>query len=125
MTETNKIILQKANEAVSKGNYEGFLQYCTDDTQWVFVGDRILNGKEAVRKWMSKEYIEPPHNEVKKLIAEKEYLTAMGQIDVIDENGESRTYAYCDVWRFRDGKMAELTAFVIESKDLMDHKEIG
>ncbi|MDC6390605.1 hypothetical protein PP182_18095 [Maribacter sp. PR1] len=50
MSETNKIILQKANKAVSKGNYEEFLQYCTDDTKWVFVGDQILNGKGAVRK---------------------------------------------------------------------------
>ncbi|MDD7886749.1 nuclear transport factor 2 family protein [Flavivirga sp. 57AJ16] len=117
MTENNKIILQKANEAVSKGNYEEFLQYCTDDTKWIFVGDQVLNGKEAVRKWMSNEYIEPPQNDVKNLVAENDYLTAIGQIAVMNENGENIKYSYCDVWRFRDGKMAELIAFVIEHKD--------
>ncbi|WP_417369660.1 nuclear transport factor 2 family protein [Flavobacterium beibuense] len=122
MKENNKIILQKANEAISKGNYEEFLQYCTNDTKWIFVGDQILNGKEAVRKWMSNEYIQPPQNEVKNLIAENDYLTAIGQIAVMNENKESIKYSYCDVWRFRDGKMAELTAFVIEYKDLKDCK---
>ncbi|MDC6390592.1 nuclear transport factor 2 family protein [Maribacter sp. PR1] len=120
MTDTNKIILQKANEAVSKGNYEEFLQYCTDDTKWIFVGDQILNGKEAVRKWMLNEYIEPPQNEVKHLIAENDYLTAMGQITVMNESGKGIQYSYCDVWKFRDGKMAELMAYVIEHKDLKD-----
>jgi ketosteroid isomerase-like protein len=30
-----------------------------------------------------------------------------------DEDGKMVDYSYCDVWRFRDGKMAELKAFVI------------
>jgi ketosteroid isomerase-like protein len=114
MAENNKIILQKANEAVSKGNYEEFLHYCSDDTKWTFVGDKVLNGKEAVRKWIFNEYIEPPKNDVISLIAENDLLTATGQIEVMDENGYNIKYSYCDVWRFRDGKMAELTAFVIE-----------
>lgn len=122
MSETNKIILQKANEAVSKGDYEEFLQYCTDDTKWIFVGDQILNGKEAVRKWMYNEYIEPPQNDVESLIAENEYITAIGKISVMKENGESIKYSYCDVWKFCDGKMAELMAFVIEHKDLKEDK---
>ncbi len=118
MTEANKIILQKANEAVSKGDYEEFLQYCTDDTKWIFVGDQMLNGKEAVRKWMYNEYIEPPQNEVENLIAENDYLTAIGKIAVMTENGDRTIFSYCDVWRFRDGKMAELKAFVIEYEKL-------
>lgn len=121
MKENNKIILKKANEAVSKGNYEEFLQYCTDDTKWIFVGDQVLNGKEAVRKWMLNEYIEPPHNDVKNVIAENDYLTVNGQIAVMKESGERIKYSYCDIWRFRDGKLAELTAFVIVDKDLKQH----
>ena len=118
MSETNKLILKQANEAVAKGNYEEFLQYCTDDTKWTFVGDQFLNGKDAVRKWMLAEYSVPPHNDVKNLIAEGDYLTVLGQIAVTNQNGQIIQYAYCDVWKFRNGKMAELTAFVIESDDL-------
>ena len=117
MTENNKIILIKANEAVSKGDYEGFLQYCTEDTKWMFVGDQVLKGKKAVRTWMLTQYIEPPKFDVKNLISENDYVTALGQITMINEKGASVQYCYCDVWKFRDGKMAELTAFVIEPKN--------
>lgn len=120
MAETNKLILTKANQAVSKGDYEEFLQYCTDDTKWTFIGDRVLDGKQAVREWMSNEYIEPPQNEVRKLIAENDHLTVIGHIAVLNDNGQTVQYSYCDVWRFHDGKMAELTAFVIESDNLRD-----
>jgi uncharacterized protein (TIGR02246 family) len=110
----NKTILEKANAAVTEGDNEGFLSYCTEDTEWVFVGDRILQGKEAVRQWMATAYAEPPKFSVENLIAEGDFVTAIGKISMKDENGETSNYLYCDVWRFRDGKMAELKAFVIK-----------
>ncbi|MPR35817.1 nuclear transport factor 2 family protein [Salmonirosea aquatica] len=121
MTENNKAILKKANDAVTTGNYEEFLNYCTDDTKWTFIGDQVLNGKEEVRNWMLNEYIEPPKNVVKNLIAENEYLTALGVITVLNKNGKTDTFSYCDVWKIRDGKLAELVAFVVESDELKDN----
>jgi len=118
MTETNKKILQKANDAVSIGNYEDFFKYCTEDTKWTFIGDQILDGKDQVREWMLNEYIEPPINDVKNIVAENEYLTVMGYLTVKTKSGESNKYSYCDVWKFRNGKMAELLAFVVESDDM-------
>ncbi|MBG8555446.1 nuclear transport factor 2 family protein [Hymenobacter guriensis] len=111
----NKTILEKANAAITAGNYEGFLAHCTDDTQWTFVGEQTLRGKEAVRTWMATAYEQPPVFLVKHLIAEADFVTALGTITLPDESGKATDYAYCDVWRFRDGKMAELTAFVIKS----------
>lgn len=49
MSFNNKAILEKANEALTAGDYEKFLSFCTDDTVWTFVGDQTLRGKEAVR----------------------------------------------------------------------------
>lgn len=115
MIETNKAILEKANAAVTEGDHEGFLSYCTDDTKWVFVGDRTLQGKEAVRQWMATTYLEPPKFTVENLIAEGDYVTAIGKISMKEENGETASYLYCDVWRFQEGKMAELKAFVIKA----------
>lgn len=116
MNLNNKLILESANEAVTRGDYEGFLSFCTDDTIWTFVGEQTLRGKEAVRQYMAKVYIEPPKFLVETLIAEGEYLTAIGKISLKDESEESVDYTYCDVWRFRDGRMAELKAFVIRDK---------
>jgi uncharacterized protein (TIGR02246 family) len=60
MSETNEAVLQRANAAVLAGDHEGFLSHCTDDVQWTFVGERTLNGKEAVRRYMNATYLEPP-----------------------------------------------------------------
>lgn len=116
MNLNNKAILEKANAAIADGDYEGFLFFCTDHTEWTFVGDRTLYGKEAVRQYMKTAYIEPPKFIVENLIAEGEFVTALGRISLKDEVGRMIDYTYCDIWRFRDGKMAELKAFVIENK---------
>lgn len=115
MSEKNKATLTKANAAISDGNNEGFLSFCTDDTEWTMVGDKVLKGKEAVRQWMATTYAEPPKFAVANLIAEGDFLTAVGDITVKDKDGAVTHYSYCDVWRFRDGKIAELRAFVIET----------
>mgnify|MGYP002777226085 FL=1 len=47
MSENNKAILEQANAAIAQGNYEGFLSFCTDDTEWTFVGDRFINSNMA------------------------------------------------------------------------------
>jgi uncharacterized protein (TIGR02246 family) len=111
----NKATLEKANAAVTAGDNEGFLSFCTDDTKWTFVGDQTLNGKEAVRQYMAAAYVEPPQFMVENLIAEGDFVTAIGKISLKNEEGKMIDYTYCDVWRFREGKMAELKAFVIQT----------
>ena len=107
MSENNKAILEASNAAIAK---------CADDTQWTFVGDKTLKGKEAVRQWMATEYMEPPLNIVANLIAEGDFVTALGNLTIKDKDGKAADYSYCDIWRFRGGKMVELKAFVIKTK---------
>lgn len=109
----NKHTLQKANEAVQNGDNDKFLDYCTDDIIWHFIGDRTIAGKEAVRRYMYETYKEPPRFDIEDLLADGDLVTAIGKISLADESGKAIDYSYCDVWRFRDGKMAELRAFVI------------
>ncbi|WP_221393793.1 nuclear transport factor 2 family protein [Dyadobacter sp. NIV53] len=113
MSDRNKIILQKGNAEISEGNYEGFLSLCSEDTEWTFVGDTVLKGKEAVRQWMAKTYIKPPKVTVTILISEGDFLTATGDVTVTDKEGKETRNAYCDIWRFRGEELVELTAFVI------------
>ena len=116
MSSKNKNVLTQANACVSTGDNEGFLSFCTDDIIWNFVGDKILTGKQAVREYMKEVYVDPPKFDVENLITEGDYVTAIGKISIKDIAGKPVDYSYCDVWKFRDGKMAELKAFVIEVK---------
>jgi uncharacterized protein len=113
MKLNNKEILLKANALVAEGNNEGFLDFCTEDVEWEFVGDQTLIGKEAVRTYMKTAYTEPPKFSQDNLLAEGDFVTAIGKISLKDDSGKMIDYSYCDVWRFRDGKIAGLKAFVI------------
>ena len=115
MSTNHKGILEKANAAIAAGDFEGFLALCTEDTVWTFEGDRTLRGKAAVRQWMTTAYPEPPQFSVRRMIAEGDFVVALGEITLKDENGKRSQHSYCDAWRFREGKMAELHAFVVES----------
>jgi ketosteroid isomerase-like protein len=115
MSEHNKAILEKANALFAKGDFEGFLSFCTEDTKWTYVGDRTLEGKEAVRRYIAETYTEPSKFTVVHSIAEGDFVTLLGDITLKDDDGKDVPYAFCDVWRFRDGKMAELKAFVIKA----------
>jgi uncharacterized protein len=59
-------------------DFEGFLKFCTEDTEWTFVGERTLKGKEAVRKWMTETYREAPKFAVHRMVAEDDFVIAIG-----------------------------------------------
>jgi uncharacterized protein (TIGR02246 family) len=111
--QDNKSILTQANEAIAAGDYEEFLSFCTEDTEWHFVGEQVLKGKDAVRKYIADNYREPPRFKVEKMIADGAMLAVLGTISIKDKDGKFKDHEYCDVWEFRDGKMAGLKAFVI------------
>ena len=115
MSTENKATLLTGNAAIADGNHEGFLSLCTDDTVWTFVGEQVLQGKAAVRQYMAATYLEPPQVTVDHLIADGDFLTAVGEITIKDKAGRRSHYTYCDVWRFSGGKMAELKAFVVKT----------
>jgi ketosteroid isomerase-like protein len=112
MSEKNKSILLQGNAAISAGNNEGFLELCTEDTSWEFVGDKTISGKKAVRKYLDETYTEPPKFNVRELIADGDFVVAVGEIELLEGKNWVK-YDYCDVWYFREGKMAELRGFVI------------
>jgi len=109
----HKSTLIEANAAITAGDYEKFLTYCTEDTEWTFVGDKVITGISEVRKYIAEAYKQPPKFEVHIMIQEGDYLTAIGKISMLDENYQWTEYEYCDVWKFENGKMATLKAFVI------------
>jgi ketosteroid isomerase-like protein len=116
MSERNRAILEEANAAIATGDNEGFLAFCTEDTEWTFVGGETLKGKEAVRRWMATTYTEPPEFAVDDMIADGDFVVALGNVTTEGADGKAASSSYCDVWRFRGGKIVELRAFVVETE---------
>ena len=117
MSQKNKGIIEKVNAAFAKGNTEGFLSSCSEDVEWIMVGDRTVRGKDAIRQWMaSMGPMEPPQFTVHNVIAESDFVTAYGDMTMQDKDGAVVPYAYCDIYHFRGDKIVALSAFVIKTE---------
>jgi ketosteroid isomerase-like protein len=120
MTAKNKEIIGKVNAVFLQGNFEGFLEYCADDVRWTIVGDRSVKGKEAIRQWMKSmaaENPEPPKfSVIDPVIAEGDFVVARGDMTMKDKDGKQGQYSYCDIYRFRGDKIAELNSFVVKTE---------
>lgn len=114
MSAHNKTIIAKANEAFEHNNVEELLALCTEDFSWTMVGSPPAIGKPAVREWMTKAPPGMPKFTVDAMIAEGDYVTCVGNM-TMPEKGEVTPYAYCDVWRLKGDRIAELRAFVIKT----------
>src|SRR3989442_13214809 len=70
MSVNNKAIVEKVNAAFAEGSTEGFLAFCAEDVAWTMVGDKTVQGKDAIRQWMaSMGPMEPPQFTVHNVIA--------------------------------------------------------
>lgn len=112
MSAKNKAVIEKVNEAFTRNDVEGFLSYCADDFKWTMVGDKPLQGKDDIRKFMAGAPGEPPKFSVDTVVGDGDFVTCVGEM-TMNENGQVVPYSYCDVWRFQGDRIVELKAFVI------------
>lgn len=112
----HKATLLEANDYIISGDNEMFLSLCTEDVVWEFVGEQVLRGKQAVRDYIATAYATPPEFFVDDLISESNHVVAIGRITLKNGDGNKIHAEYCDVWKFRENKMAALKAFVSEIK---------
>ncbi|MGH9323592.1 MAG: nuclear transport factor 2 family protein [Vicinamibacteria bacterium] len=111
----NKETVERINEAFADGSTEGFLSFCADDVEWTMVGEKTVKGKDQMRKWMASMDMEPPKFTVTAIVAEGDLVAAYGDMTMREKSGETVPYSYCDIYRFRNDKVAELRSFVIKT----------
>lgn len=116
MSELNKATIKKLDVAIKGNDLETFLSFFTDDVRWTKVGDRAAKGKEDLGQLIkSLGDAEPPSAIMfDAMIAEDDYVAAYGRVTVKGEDGKAVSQPFCDVYRFRNEKIAELTSFVIK-----------
>lgn len=119
MTEKEQF-LRKFNEAFASGDIATITESVTDHIRWVMVGDQTIEGKNALAEAL--ESMVPPNGmtmSIDSVITHGREAAVHGIITMKDEAGADKTYAFCDVYRFnglKNGKISELTSFVIEMK---------
>ena len=116
MSATNKEIVEQVNASFAEGNVEGFLSACAENVSWTIVGNRTVQGKNAIREWMASMDMEPPKFTVETIIAEGDFVSAYGDMTMKEKDGKTVPYSYCDIYRFRDGEIVQLTSFVVKTE---------
>ena len=116
MSLKNKKIVEKVNASFGENNVEGFLTFCADDVVWTIVGEKTVTGKDAIRQWLASMDIEPPKFTVANVIGEGDFVTAYGDMTMKDKTGKTVPYAYCDIYKFRGGKILELKSFITKTE---------
>lgn len=116
MSERNKETVKQVDAAFSENNLEGFLEHCAEEIVWTIPGDRVVEGKDKIRQFMTEmKGMEPPKIRNKNTIAEGGLVAANGKM-TMKEDGKDVQYSYCDVYRFDDGKIVELNSYVVKNK---------
>ena len=117
MSEKNKELVKQIDKSFEDADSEAFFELCAGNIEWTMVGEKTRKGIEEIREWMSSmQGSEPPKITARKLVAEGETVAAQGEMTMKNESGEIVPYTYCDIYRFEDGKIAELTSFVIKTE---------
>ena len=117
MSQKNKEIVEKVNEAFQKGNTEGFLEHCADNVVWTMEGEKTTNGIAEIREWMSQmEGSEPPKFTVDKMIADGDSVACFGEMSMKQPPEAAGDYSYCDLYTFANDKIKELRSFVVKHK---------
>lgn len=116
MPANNKEIVEKVDAAFAEGSVEKFLSFCADDIEWTMVGEKTVKGKDAIRQWLSSMDTEPPKLTARNVIAEGDAVAAHGHMTMKDKDGQTVPYAYCDLYRFREAKIVNLTSFVVKTE---------
>jgi uncharacterized protein len=117
MSEQNKKIVQKINDAFAAGDSETFLSHCKENVSWTMVGEKQTNGKTEIREWMaSMEGSEPPAFTVDKMIADGNTLACYGDMKMKNKEGVTEDYSYVDIYEFDGEQIADLKSFVVKHK---------
>ncbi|MGV8964106.1 MAG: nuclear transport factor 2 family protein [Candidatus Saccharimonadaceae bacterium] len=122
MKSNLKEIVEKADEAFAHNKPEDFLSLCADQIVWRMVGESTVEGKDEVRKWMTMgmdyegEESAPPKIHISNIIEENNCVIAYGEMELAKKNEVDQKYNYCDIYRFLNDKIIELTSYVIPSE---------
>lgn len=115
MQTSNKESIKKIDERFTKDRNGFFLEYVADDISWNIVGMQKIIGKENFLEAMKKQELKSNTTiTIRNVIIEGEYVIVESTGKSITKTGKPYNTAYCDIYRLKDGKIQELTTYVVD-----------
>ena len=118
--QENKKIMQRAMDALAKGDGRPFLEAMADDVTWIISGEgpwsRTWRGKEALRRDLFAplfaQFDGLYTNRAIRIIAEDDIVVVECRGKARTKRGQDYNNRYCYVCRFEAGKLVELTEYM-------------
>ena len=115
MSVKNKKIVKQIIELFTGNNQDLYSEYLTENIKWNIVGMPLICGKSQFIKTVKSLELENfSLSRIKNIISEREFVVveSIGSVNVQTNNSE--TPAFCDIYRIKDGKICELTTYIID-----------
>jgi ketosteroid isomerase-like protein len=109
MKPTNKEIC----EEFAKGNLDFSAIYLAEDIKWNILGNSPILGKVQVLEVSKMLQLESfPVITIKNIVTEGDYVIVESTGEAKTKNGKPYNQTYCDVFRFNEGKLQEINAYL-------------
>lgn len=127
MSAKNREIVERANAFVAEGKSKEFSMLFTEDAEWTMVAETPsrVKGRAAICAHLasaSDAGLGPPVFTIDNVVSEREIVVANGEMSMTTIDGKTAPYEFCDLYRFRDNKIAELRTFINKARALTASK---
>lgn len=111
---SNKKVIETYMEGFRKSDHDMVLSCLTDDVVWLMPGFFHLSGKEEFDKEIENPNFEgSPDITIIRLVEEDNIVVAEGEVKGKMKNGGLLDAVFCDVFHFRNGKIRQLTTYLM------------
>lgn len=113
------LTIKQIAEAFSGHTFETTYPYLLDDVRWNLIGDKQITGKEGVISTCKQTltYLENATTKFSKFeTLEGENFVVIDSLAEYKAEDSTSIVASCDIYKFRDGKVAEITSYTTEIK---------
>lgn len=115
----NKQLLKNIYDEMAKGNTKPFGDALADDVKWTLQGStdwsKTYDGKDAVYRELLtplfEKFADQYTTELVRMIAEDDFVSVEFKGRVTTKTGKPYNNSYCYIFRFENGKVAEITEY--------------
>ena len=109
----NDELFKRISEEFAKGNL-GFCEaFMADDIKWNILGSDTIVGKEQVLEVSKMAQLQSyPVITIKNIVQEGDWVVIESTGEAKTKNGKQYNQAYCEVYRFDNEKLQEITTYL-------------
>lgn len=112
----NKEIVKKYIAGFEKSDHEQILSCLTENVVWLIPGMFRRSGKKEFDTEIENEnFVGSPTIQLHRMTEENDVVIAEGRVKSEFRSGELLDASFCDVFEFENGKIKQLTSFLMKN----------